>query len=118
EHEPASLRVRADSHGGRWWRVLQGIADDVFQDVLEATGIRVSWRQVRRELERDAAPAFGHADVRAQTLQEWAHCDRHALKKRRMRLELRDVQDVVDDLAQAFGQFVDPFDGMASVGRR
>ena len=105
-----SLHPHPDDHFPRFGE-LDGVADEVDQHLPEPSGIGRARGRARRRRRRTAARAASRAPaapgLRIVSSSELSELERRGVERQPPGLDLREVENVVDDLEQGIGRGLD-----------
>ena len=82
-------------------RVLERVADEVREDLADARDVDLERRQVVGRVDDEPVGAAGDREVAAQPRDERRERRRRPLEDQRVGLQVRDVEDLVDERGQA-----------------
>src|SRR5437879_8399 len=88
-------------------RILEGIADQVLEDLTDTSGIDLERRQVVVHGSDQATILTGRGQVTAQTRDQRREQDRAALEDQWIGLQMSDVQDFLHQCGESLGGLVD-----------
>ena len=107
-HAPVDPRAEGHEPVGR--PVLEGVPDEVLEDLADARPVDLERRQVVRQLDDEAVGATGRLEVAPQPADERGEQHRRTFEDERIGLEMRDVEDLADERREALGDLVDAFE--------